>query len=126
MLRNKGILVILNTGYDRKTAQSLLDKLDWKQGVEFDGLVTADDVANGRPMPDMIWLAMRQFNLEDPLELIKVGDSIIDIREGQNAGCRLNIGITTGAHTAHQLQSAKPDYIIHRLSELMPIVDQFI
>ena len=43
--------------------------------------------------------------------------------EGQNAGCGLNVGITTGAHTFLQLQSANPDYIINNLLELVPIID---
>ncbi|RYY37415.1 MAG: HAD family hydrolase, partial [Sphingobacteriaceae bacterium] len=58
-------------------------------------------------------------------EVIKVGDSIIDIEEGQNAGCALSIGITTGAHTPAQLQSANPDYIIDNLMELLPIIDRY-
>jgi len=72
----------------------------------------------------MIDLAMDVFGIRDPKEVIKVGDSIIDIEEGQNAGCRLNIGITTGAHTYQQLQSANPDYIINNLLELVAIIDK--
>ena len=71
----------------------------------------------------MILLAMKQFNLSNAKEIIKVGDSIIDIEEGRNAGCIYNIGITTGAHTLEQLQSANPDHIIGNLMELLPIVD---
>jgi phosphoglycolate phosphatase-like HAD superfamily hydrolase len=63
------------------------------------------------------------FRMQDPWEVIKIGDSIIDIKEGQNAGCRLSIGITTGAHIYHQLRSANPDYILNNLLELIPIVD---
>jgi phosphonatase-like hydrolase len=122
-LRKRNILVVLNTGYNTETAQLLLTKLGWKKGEEYDGLVTASDVENNRPEPDMIWLAMRQFGISDAKEVIKVGDSIIDIAEGKNAGCRLNIGITTGAHTFEQLQSAKPDYIINDLIELLPLLD---
>jgi phosphoglycolate phosphatase-like HAD superfamily hydrolase len=90
--------------------------------VEFDGLVTATDVSRNRPYPDMIRLAMKEFSIDDPREVAKVGDSVIDIEEGVNAGCSLNIGITTGAHTRQQLQSVKPDYIIDNLLELLTLL----
>jgi phosphoglycolate phosphatase-like HAD superfamily hydrolase len=90
--------------------------------VEYDSLVTATDVEHNRPDPDMIWLAMKRFGITNAREVAKVGDSIIDIEEGKNAGCSLNIGITTGAHTFDQLQSAKPDYIINNLLELLPLL----
>ena len=43
-LKERGVLVILNTGYNIKTAQSIVAKLGWERGVEFDGLITATDV----------------------------------------------------------------------------------
>ena len=121
-LKQRKILVVLNTGYNEKTAKSLVAKIGWTKGVEFDGLVTATDVAHSRPAPDMILLAMKQFGIKDAHEVVKVGDSIIDIEEGRNAGCILSIGITTGAHTMEQLQTIKPDYIIDNLLELLPLV----
>ena len=123
-LKEEDILVVLNTGYNRKTAQSITDKLGWIEGTHFDRLVTATDVNKNRPNPDMILFAMQQFNITDPSEVIKVGDSDIDIEEGKNAGCGLNIGITTGAHTYQQLQAAQPDYIINDLAELLPLIDK--
>lgn len=123
-LRERKILVVLNTGYNEETARSLIKKLGWREGEEIDGLVTASDVAQNRPRPDMILLAMKRFNVTDAGEVVKVGDSMIDIEEGENAGCGLSIGITTGAHTEAQLLSAHPDHILHNLLELLPIVDR--
>ncbi|MEJ7586359.1 MAG: HAD hydrolase-like protein [Ferruginibacter sp.] len=122
LLQQNNISVVLNTGYNRATAMSLLKKLNWKEGGEIDGLVTATDVSNNRPMPDMINLAMKMFSIFDAGLVVKVGDSIIDIEEGQNAGCGLSIGITTGAHTLPQLKTAQPDYIISSPAEL-PILN---
>jgi phosphoglycolate phosphatase-like HAD superfamily hydrolase len=102
----------------------LITKLGWKKGIEYDTLVTATDVQNSRPDPDMILLAMEQLCVTNADEVVKIGDSIIDIEEGKNAGCSLNIGITTGAHTLQQLQSAKPDYVINNLLELLPLLDR--
>jgi phosphonatase-like hydrolase len=122
ILKRRNILVILNTGYNSETAYSLLEKLGWIKGVEFDGLITASDVNNNRPDPDMILLAMKRFGIQDATEVIKLGDSIIDIEEGRNAGCALSIGITSGAHSFKQLESAKPDFIIDDLLELVPLI----
>ncbi len=122
-LKKRGILVVLNTGYNAQTANSLITKLGWTIGAQIDGLVTASDVKKNRPEPDMILLAMEKFHITNPLEVFKVGDSTIDIEEGRNAGCRYNIGITTGAHTMEQLSSVHPDFIIHNLLELLPIID---
>ena len=121
-LREKNILVILNTGYDETTAINILEKLRWETGKQIDGIITASDVMHNRPEPDMILLAMEKFGIEDAGEVVKVGDSIIDIEEGKNAGCSLSIGITTGAHSYAQLQSARPDNIIHHLTELLPLI----
>ena len=118
-LREKNIRVVLNTGYNRKTAELLLDKLDWEKGQEYDELVTASDVSNTRPQPDMIMEAMRLYGITEPAEVCKVGDSIIDIEEGKNAGCGITVGITTGAHTREKLESAHPDHIIDDIRELM-------
>ena len=123
-LKERNILVVLNTGYNHETAESLVRKLGWERGQEFDDLVTATDTHHNRPDPDMILLAMKRFALESAWEVVKVGDSIIDIEEGKNAGCALNIGITTGAHTRGQLESAHPDYIINNLIDLLPILDK--
>jgi phosphoglycolate phosphatase-like HAD superfamily hydrolase len=70
----------------------------------------------------MILMAMEQMGITNCEEVAKVGDSIIDIEEGKNAGCALSIGITTGAHSFEQLQSAMPNFIIDNLLELKDIV----
>lgn len=119
-LRAQGIKIALNTGYDRKTAELLLEKMGWSVGEEYDVLVTASDVKRGRPNPDMILLAMEQTGVDDPLLVGKVGDSAIDILEGKNAGCGFTAGVTTGAQTAEQLWVAEPDGVVDSL-EALPV-----
>jgi len=65
---------------------------------------------------------MEQHQITDKSSVAKVGDSIIDIEEGQNAGCGLTIGITTGAHTYEQLFTANPNAIINELTDLMQLL----
>ena len=121
-LRNNGVYVVLNTGYDRKTASSLLLKLGWETGRDIDGLVTADDVSNGRPQPDMIYKAMNICGITEPQEVLKAGDSTIDIEEGKNANCGLTIGVLTGAQNETQLKTATPDYILPSLATLNEVL----
>ena len=125
VLKDMNILRVLNTGYDRKTAESLLKKLNWVVGRDVDALVTASDVPKNRPYPDMIDFARIKFAITDPAAVVKIGDSIIDIQEGKNAGCALSIGITAGAHDATQLKSAHPDHIIDDLLEIVPIIEKY-
>jgi phosphonatase-like hydrolase len=125
ILKQQHIFIILNTGYNTETANSLIEKLGWEKGEQYDSLITASDVEKSRPEPDMILLAMRRFHIPHASEVIKIGDSIIDIEEGKNAKCALTIGITTGAHSYEQLLSANPDYIISDLSELPEIIKYY-
>ncbi|MGM8889038.1 HAD family hydrolase, partial [Psychrobacter sp. 1U2] len=64
-LKATGRKVVLNTGYDATTANNILTILGWSVGREIDALITADDVTNGRPAPDMITLAMDKFGVKD-------------------------------------------------------------
>jgi phosphonatase-like hydrolase len=122
-LRSRKIFIVLNTGYNSQIANLLIQKLGWKKGKEFDYLITASDVPRNRPYPDMINLAMEVCGIQNPMDVVKVGDSIIDIEEGLNAGCKYSIGITTGAHSSKQLVSASPDYVINDLFDLVEIID---
>ena len=122
-LRERGILVVLNTGYNRQIANQLLVKIGWKISEHYDLLVTATDVANCRPSPDMIQFAIDYFDGIESSTIIKVGDSTVDIEEGINAKCLYSIGITTGAQTRAQLETAQPEFIINDLIELLDIVN---
>jgi len=124
VLRKKGIYVVLNTGYDLKTAQSVLKKVNWEESKQIDAMITANDVVNKRPAPDMIELAKKKFSLSGSDQTIKVGDSIIDIEEGKNAKCIFTFGITTGAHSKKKLLTAKPDYIIDGLLEILSLIER--
>jgi len=118
-LRDQGVAIALNTGYDKRTANKLLDKLNWHCGEEYDHLITADDVQNGRPHPDMIHLAMEKSGISDAAHVMKVGDSKIDIEEGHSAKCGYSIGITTGAQTEKELLEANPSFVVNSLGEIL-------
>lgn len=123
-LRQNSIAVALNTGYHRDMALLLIDRIGWQQGLHYDVLVTASDVAESRPHPAMIEQAMQLAEVDNPASVAKVGDSAIDIDEGKNAGCGLTFGVTTGAQTRVQLQAANPDYVVDSLTEVLEFVLQ--
>lgn len=121
-LKKDGVKVVLNTGYSSHVANILLEKLNWKEGNQFDALITADDVVLGRPFPDMIHKAMQLFAIEDASKVLKAGDSAIDIEEGKNAKCGVTIGVLSGAQTRQQLEAAQPDYILNSLASLYSVI----
>lgn len=121
-LKATGRKVVLNTGYDATTANKILAILGWSVGREIDALMTADDVMNGRPAPDMIMLAMDKFSIKDTQQVLKAGDSGIDIEEGKKANCGLCIGVLTGAQTRAQLEKSSPDIVLDKLTDLAQLI----
>lgn len=121
-LRERGISIALATGHGRGAAETLLDRLGWAAGREYDLLVTASDVPRGRPDPEMILLAMARLGVGDPRAVAKVGDTVCDVQEGRNAGCGLCVGVATGAHAPARLAAARPDAVIGSLMELLPLL----
>ncbi|MFD2567427.1 phosphonatase-like hydrolase [Pseudotenacibaculum haliotis] len=117
-LKEANIRVVLNTGYAREIAMNLLNKLNWIKGTHYDMLITASDVEKGRPDPEMIQKAMKEFNISKAAEVLKAGDSWIDIEEGKNAGCGVTIGVLSGAQSREQLEKENPTYILNSLKEL--------
>lgn len=117
-IRNKKIKVVLNTGYSREIATFLLQKLKWEENKQYDLLLTATDVERGRPHPDMIYKAMKIFNIENSKLVLKAGDSAIDIEEGKNANCGITVGVLSGAQTKEQLESMNPDFIVNSLVDI--------
>lgn len=116
-MKAKNKKIVLNTGYTSEIAIQLLNKLDWKENIHYDALITSDDVSESRPSPEMIHLAMKKFNIDDPEKVLKAGDSVIDIEEGKNAGCGLTIAVLSGAQSKTELERSNPDYIFNTIAE---------
>lgn len=121
-LKQSGRKVVLNTGYDIQTANKILTILGWSVGRDIDALITADDVHNGRPAPDMITLAMDKCGIKYSQQVLKAGDSGIDIEEGRNAHCGLCVGVLTGAQTHVQLEKYSPDIVLDKLTDLAALI----
>ena len=115
-LKNAGIKVAVDTGFDRETTDILLGRVDW--GDLLEDSITSDEVENGRPHADMALELCRRAGVV-PGEAIKVGDTPADLGEGNAAGVGLNVGVTYGTHTADELRAHKPDVLIGEIGELL-------
>ncbi|MGJ6965655.1 phosphonatase-like hydrolase [Streptosporangium sp. G11] len=114
-LRAAGVKVVLQTGYSRDIAESILDALGWTVGETVDGLVANDDVPLSRPAPYLVFRAMELARVTDVGRVLVAGDTPNDLAAGRNAGAGFVVGVLTGAATAADLGG-------HRHTHLLPSV----
>lgn len=119
-LRSQSIKVFLDTGFDRLTTDTIIDRMQWRSHL--DGSVTSDEVANGRPFPDLIYRAMELSGVNSMDAVAKVGDTPTDLQEGMAANCGFVIGVTTGATPYQHLASFPHTHLIETLMELPDIL----
>jgi phosphonatase-like hydrolase len=121
-LQKLGIRVVLDTGYFRRTADILIDKMGWLKDGLIDYSVTSDEVEEGRPAPLMIRKAMRHFGIQDAKSVAKVGDTVTDIEEGINAGCSIVIGITHDTAMRDKLFASGANNVVEDLDTVLKII----
>ncbi len=117
-LQDAGVAVALDTGFSRPTADVIVDRLGWEEAGLLDATVTSDEVAHGRPAPDMIHHLMEATGVEAADRVVKLGDAPSDLKEGDRAGCRLVIGVTKGSHTRDQLAPHPHTHLIDTVADL--------
>ena len=120
-LRGRGTKVALNTGFDRTIADLMVAAVGWQPAV--DAVVCADDVAQGRPAPDLILKAMERTAVADARRVMAVGDTVLDLRAGRNAGAGWVVGVLSGAHRRAQLEAEPHDHLIASVAELPALFD---
>ena len=121
-LKDKGIKVVLDTGFSREITDAILQKLNWDKGDLIDFTVTSDEVANGRPHPDLIFKAMELYEITDSQEVAKIGDTSSDMQEGTAAKCKYVIGVTTGAFSKEHLEKEPHTHLVEDLKEVLEII----
>jgi phosphoglycolate phosphatase-like HAD superfamily hydrolase len=95
--------------------------MGWEKKGLLDASVTSDEVKQGRPYADLIYKAMELTGVTDVAQVAKVGDTIYDLQEGDAAGCKWVIGITSGAYTRSQLQTGPHTHLVDSLYELKDV-----
>ena len=109
---DNGIKVATDTGFHRDVTEAIMDGLGWVR----DGLVDiAVDVEHapgerGRPAPFMIYYAMMQLDVQSVHEVLKIGDTPVDMLEGYNAGCRGIVGVLSGRGRWKPLENTVTPY----------------
>jgi phosphonoacetaldehyde hydrolase len=94
-LRQSGIRIGSTTGYTAEM-MAIVTAQAKKRGYAPDHLVTPNDVPAGRPYPWMIYENAAALNVYPMYNVMKVGDTVSDIREGVNAGT-WTIGVVLGS-----------------------------
>lgn len=116
-LRNRGIRIALNTGFDRLTTELIIDAVGWKAGVA-DAIICGDDVALGRPAPYLIFRSMEATGVTSVHQVMCVGDTVLDLQAGRNAGARYVVGVLSGAHKKEQLEKEPHTHLIASVADL--------
>ena len=95
-LRQQGIAIGSTTGYTAAMMEIVRPDAAAK-GYTVDNLVTPDNLPAGRPAPYMIYKNMIDLEIPSIQQVVKVGDTISDIKEGANAGA-WSVGVITGSN----------------------------
>ena len=109
--------VVLNTGLDRGTARLMVESVGWDR-LGLRGIVTGDDVARGRPAPDLIREAMSVGGVDDARTVVSVGDTTSDLDAAAAAGVGWSVGVLTGAHSRARLESHPHSVILGSVADL--------
>jgi phosphonatase-like hydrolase len=116
-LRRRGVKVALNTGFDRTITELILHTTGWQKDT-VDAVICGDDVAQGRPAPYLIFHAMEATGVVDVHRVANVGDTVLDLQAGKNAGVRWNIGVLSGAHGREQLERVEHTRLLASVADL--------
>jgi len=119
-LREKGIPVVLTTGFSRSTLNVLLTELDWFDLVDL--TVTPEEAGRGRPYPDMLKYAAEKLNVNSPEHSLVVGDTASDMKAGIAFGSANVIGVLSGAHKTDLLIEGGATSIVNSVADLSSLL----
>ncbi|WP_187118941.1 HAD family hydrolase [Bacillus marasmi] len=114
-LKQNGVRMGVLTADDTRNAVKQLDYVNISE--YFDFIIGSDQVQNGKPFPDLVYLASERYELA-PEEMMIIGDTNADMLLGVNAGMNLKVGIVPNKQVdTDYLRNA--DYIIRDYLDLM-------
>jgi len=113
-LKAKGFKTAIATTARHERARASLKKL--KLNAHLDIVVGADDVAQGKPAPDMILKACKMTGCS-PRDAVMIGDSHVDMLMGKNAGVKACIGVLTGSDSREKLEKVA-DIVVPSVANL--------
>ncbi len=119
-LRAKGIAVTLTTGFSRRTLDTLLNQLGWKDLIDLS--VTPSEAGRGRPHPDMLNMSVEVLGITKPSHVIVCGDTAADMQAAVSFGASQTIGVLSGAHDEHTLRDAGATSVINSVADLKSLI----
>lgn len=143
-LRSQNIKIGSTTGYTKDMINIVASSAK-VQGYDPHFVISADQVSHGRPYPYMLQENFAALQVKNVKSVIKVGDTIVDILEGLNAGC-WSIGVIKGSsmlglgekeianlpehdlkqkmrQIKYQMLAAGAHYVIETIDELPWVID---
>jgi len=117
-LQSRGIQLAVATNKLGRFSRAIFEHF----GMEkmFAVILGDGDVSQNKPDPEMLYQAMDNMRLAKE-ETVFVGDSVIDIQAGKNAGVRV-FAVPTGNTDRADLVKAQPTVIMNRLLDLLSLV----
>ena len=143
-LREMGLKIGSTTGYTDEM-MAVVTREAKAAGYEPDAWFSPNSVGNaGRPYPFMVFKNMEVLKIMDVRNVIKVGDTVSDIKEGKNAGA-ISVGVLEGssemaltekeyealsesekearlAKVTEVFKAAGADYVIRNMSNLVELI----
>ncbi|PCD08247.1 phosphonoacetaldehyde hydrolase [Peribacillus simplex] len=144
-LRQQGIKIGSTTGYTREMINIVKEEAE-KWGYQPDSIVASTEVPTGRPAPWMCFKTAMNLQVYPLSKIVKVGDTISDIKEGISAGMWTvavlkggsEIGLSEAEisemdaydlqkrmkHAENRFLNAGADFVIDEIGDLLEIIDR--
>jgi beta-phosphoglucomutase len=102
-------------GLATMSGRKVIDKLlsDKKLEAYFEVVVSADDVNNPKPDPEVFLAAANKLGV-DPKQCVVVEDSVFGIRAAKAASMKV-IAVATGVYNKYELETENPDLLVESL-----------
>jgi phosphonatase-like hydrolase len=121
-LRDAGIRVAFNTGFERESMDLILAQSAWLG--EADAIVCGDEVSRGRPAPYMIFRAMELTGVTDVRRVMAVGDTVNDLLAGANAGVAAIVGVLTGSQGWDKLATVAHTHVLRSVAGIPGLIER--
>ena len=120
-LRERDMEIATTTGFYRELRDTILQAANWQS--TFHANLCSDDVAHGRPAPDMILGAMQQTGVVDPARVVNIGDTPLDLQSAAAAKVGVSVGVLTGRHTEERLRREPHTHILASVAEVPTVLE---
>ncbi len=121
-LREMGLKIGSTTGYTDEMMAVVVPEAE-KNGYSPDCWFSPDGLPAGRPLPWMIYANATKLGVYPMSHIVKVGDTVSDIKEGKNASC-WSVGIIEGSNELGLTLEQKENMQKDELLKLYEIVEK--